>query len=104
MRASHSTSNVSPEDVSSSVTASMAPSPRTPRTSAGMQMRTVPCSSRSRASLTDVSSARKRSRRWTSVIGRRAVSWRPSVQSSAESPPPTMTHVLSRKTSLRLTK
>ena len=40
---------------------------RAPR--AGLQMRTSPCSSSSRASLTEVSSARKRSRRWTSVIG-----------------------------------
>ena len=57
----------------------------------GTQMRTLPSSSSRRASFTDVSSARKRSRRWTSVIGRSAVSCRPSVQSSAESPPPTMT-------------
>ena len=34
----------------------------------------------------------------------RATGWRLSVQSSAESPPPTITHALPRKTSFRLTK
>ena len=53
MSASHSTSKVSPVLVFSSVTAWMEPSPRTPRTSAGLQMRTLPCSSSSRASLTE---------------------------------------------------
>ena len=104
MRASQSRRVVSPVPVSSTVTAWMEPSPWISRTSAGAQMRTLPSPSSLRASFTEVSSARKRSRRWMSVIGRSAVSCKPSVQSRAESPPPTITQFLPLKTSLRVTK
>ena len=85
-------------------TESRTPSPRASRTSAVVKIRTLPSSSSLRASLTEDSSARKRSRRWTSVIGRFAVSWRPSVQSSAESPPPTITQLLPSNTFFSRTK
>ena len=94
---------VSPDEVSSIVTAWMLAVAAHGADLCGVQMRTAPSPSSARASLTE-DSRRGRSRRWTSVIGRFAVSCRPSVQSSAESPPPTITQVLSLKTSLRRTK
>ena len=93
-----------PSGVFSTSTVSSEPFPRISRTSAGTTIRTLPSSSSWRAAVTEDSSARKRSRRWTSVIGSFAVSWRPSVQSSAESPPPTITQLLSRKASFWRTK
>ena len=95
--------SISPDVVFSIVTASMWPSPCTSRTSCGVRIRTAPSPSSRRASFTDDSSARNRSRRWTSVIGRSAVSWRPSVQSRAESPPPTITQLFPANCAFSLT-
>src|SRR5204863_50870 len=71
--ASQATCSDSPVFVFSIVTASTSPSPWISRTSQGVKIRTRPSPSSARASLTDDSSARKLSLRWTRAIGCRAV-------------------------------
>ena len=102
--ASHSTSTASPVAVSSIVTRSRTSPPFSARTSQGVCRTAAPSSTSCRTAVCEDSRARKRSRRCTTRIGPLAVSCRLIAQSSAESPPPTITQRLPAKSALRLTK